>query len=132
MKDQPSLGAQEMALMRFVGERQPISMREAADEFGEPNGLARTTVLTMLERLRKKRVLLRAKKGGIFFYRLAGEQTEVLHGLVQSFVEKTLGGSITPFVAYLTQSKSLTSEEMEALEKFVIEMKQSEVASNES
>ena len=113
-------------MLRFIGERQPVSMRDAAEEFGEPNQLARTTVLTMLERLRKKRVVSRSKKSGVFVYRLAGDQADVLRGLVETFVEKSLGGSVIPFVAYLTQSKSLTKDEIDALRHLVEEIKSSE------
>ncbi|HWD40707.1 MAG TPA: BlaI/MecI/CopY family transcriptional regulator [Fimbriimonas sp.] len=124
MRDQPNLGGQELALLRFVGERQPVSARDVVAEFGEANGLARTTVLTMLERLRTKRVIRRAKKGGLFVYSLAEDQKDVLHGVVESFVEKALGGSVVPFVAYLTQSRKLKKEEIEALRNFVDEMGQ--------
>ena len=120
--DQPQLGAQELALVRFIAEHQPIAAREVAKEFGEPAGLARTTVVTMLERLRKKRFLQRSKKVGIFVYKLASEENDVLHGVVESFVERTLGGSIAPFVAYLTRSNKLQPDELEALKRLVDEM----------
>ncbi len=131
MKEKPQPGDQELALLRFVGERQPVSMRDVAAEFGEPNNLARTTVHTMLERLRKKRFLLRSKASGVFVYRLAGEQTDVLHGVVESFVEKTLGGSVAAFVAYLGQTKRLQPDEIEALRRLVDEMKPNESGSEE-
>ena len=123
---QPNLGDQELALLRFVEDAQLVSARDAVDKFGEPNGLARTTVITMLERLRKKRVLQRTKKGGVFVYRMASGQDDLLQGVVKTFVERTLGGSVIPFAAYLAQSKSLTGEEIDALQRAVDAMRQQE------
>jgi predicted transcriptional regulator len=119
MRDRPALGDQELALLRFLAERSPIAVREVVSEYGEANGLARTTVLTMLERLRKKGFLHRSRTDGVFQYTVASEQSDVLHDIVESFVQKTLGGSLTPFVAYLTQSKNLRREELDALRKVI-------------
>jgi predicted transcriptional regulator len=131
VRDRPQLGDQELAVLRFVGDRQPVSLREVADEFGEPNNLARTTVHTMLERLRKKRFLARSKKSGVFLYKLAGEQEDVMNRLVESFVERTLGGSVGAFVAYLAQSKRLQPDEVEALGKLVDDMRSAEATLEE-
>ena len=46
----------------------------------------------------------------------------MLRGLVQNFVEKTLAGSLSPFVAYLADSKGLAPHELDALKKLVQEM----------
>src|SRR5437763_10767081 len=95
------LGAQELEVLRFVAEHGPASVGEVAEQFGAPRGLARTTVLTMMERLRKKGYLVRKKEARAFRYAPRQAQADVLRGLVRDFVEKTLAGSLTPFVAYL-------------------------------
>ncbi len=96
-----SLGDQELEVLRYVAEHAPISVGEVAAQFGEPRGLARTTILTVMERLRQKGYLTRQKKDNIYRYWPQMPQGEVLKGLVQEFVEKTLAGSLSPFVAYL-------------------------------
>jgi predicted transcriptional regulator len=119
MSSQPrpkTIGDQELALLRFVGERGRATVGEAAEGFGGPRGLARSTVLTMMERLRKKGHLTRRAVGGIYHYspRLAPGVT--LSRAVGAFVERTLGGSISPFVAYLAEHPQLTDEEIAELE----------------
>ena len=59
--EKPGLGEQELALLRFVTDRAPVTVRAALAQFGEPRGLARTTVLTVMERLRTKGYLRRQK-----------------------------------------------------------------------
>lgn len=53
----PSLGNQEIELLKYISDHsEPIPVRDILEQFGEPRGLARTTVLTMLDRLLKKRI----------------------------------------------------------------------------
>ena len=115
----PPLGDQELETLRYISENAPLSVGEAASGFGEPRGLARTTVLTVMERLRQKGYLARRKQGGVFKYTPQVAQPELLKGLVGEFVEKTLGGSLTPFVAYLADSADLSEEELAALQRIV-------------
>lgn len=115
----PPLGDQELDVLRFVAEHAPISVRDVSDEFGDKHGLARTTILTVMERLRAKGYLVRRKEDGVFRYRPLIAQAEVMRNLVEQFIERTLGGSLTPFVAYLADSGTLTSEEMEQLRRIV-------------
>lgn len=100
-----TLGDQELTLLRYVSDHAPVTVREAAEQFGEPHGLARTTILTMMERLRSKNFLTRAKDQGAFQYSPVVAKTELMQTLVRDFVEKSLGGSLSPFVAYLSQAK---------------------------
>ena len=118
----PDLGDQELEVLKYVADHAPLTVREAAEQWGEPHGLARTTILTMMERLRKKGYLARHKAGGSFAYTPVIAKTDVLRGLVQNFVEKTLAGSLSPFVAYLADSKDLAPHELDALKALVQEM----------
>jgi predicted transcriptional regulator len=109
-----ALGEQETELLRFVAEQDAaLTVREAVASWGEPRSLARTTVLTMLERLREKGHLVRERSPeDSWAYRPVRPRAEVLSGLVQSFVERTLGGSVSPFVSYLAEGgATLTADE---------------------
>ena len=119
MNKPPSLGDQELTLLRYVTDRAPVTVREVAEQFGEEHSLARTTVLTMMERLRKKNFLARSKDGGSYLYTPVVAKTELMQGLVSDFVEKALGGSLSPFVAYLSQPNKLTDRERAELRRLV-------------
>jgi predicted transcriptional regulator len=122
MERQP-LGAQELEMLRYVAEHAPVTVGEAAERYGAPRGLARTTILTMMERLRKKGYLVRKKRRErVFEYAPRVPQAEVMRGLVRDFVEKTLAGSLSPFVAYLAEAKDLSEEELAELRRLVEEM----------
>jgi len=115
----PSVGDQELALLRFIAERGGATVGEAAEGFGRDQGLARSTVLTMMERLRKKELLERRKVDGVYRYTSPATTPELLRGVVERFVERTLGGSVSPFVSYLTETATVSDEELAELEALV-------------
>ncbi|MGX9718509.1 BlaI/MecI/CopY family transcriptional regulator [Stenotrophomonas acidaminiphila] len=114
-----TIGDQELALLQYLGENQPASVGEVAAGFGEARGLARSTVLTMMERLRTKGYLQRAQHEGVYRYQTTAEQQDVVSSAVGSFVEKTLQGSISPFVAWMSEKAEVSDNELAELEALV-------------
>jgi len=117
-----SIGDQELALLRYVAEQGEATVGQAAEGFGLPRGLARSTVLTMMERLRAKGYLERRQAEGVFRYAARETAGELLHGVVRDFVLRTLGGSVSPFVAYLTETEEVSDAELAELEKLVAKL----------
>ena len=114
-----SLSDLELNLLRYLAARQAMTVREVADRFGEDHGYARTTILTLMERLRKKGYVTRKKLRGVFVYSSALSQTELMQGVVRSFVSKALGGSVSPLVAYLAEEQELSDVEIAKLRELV-------------
>jgi predicted transcriptional regulator len=112
-------GDQELALLTWLAERPAITVGEVAEQYGAARGLARSTVLTMMERLRKKGHLSRGQVDGVFRYTTGAGPEDVLKDAVGSFVSRTLGGSVSPFVAYLSDSADITPEQLAELEQLV-------------
>jgi len=117
------LGEQELEVLRYVSEHAPVTARDVVEGFGEERGLARTTILTVIERLRKKGYLVRRRREGVFQYLPHQPQSELLQGLVRQFVEKTLGGSVAPVVAYLANTRKMSDQELSELQDLVQELK---------
>jgi predicted transcriptional regulator len=116
---QKTIGDQELALLRFVAEQGGATVGEAAEAFGEPRGLARSTVLTMMERLRKKGHLTRRLAQGVYRYTSRATASAVMRDVVRDFVRQTLDGSVSPFVAYLAEDADLSAAELAELEQLV-------------
>ena len=110
-----TIGEQELALLRYVADVGGATVGEVAEVFGRDRQLARSTVLTMMERLRKKGRLVRRLTGGVYRYRAHATSKELLHGAVERFVERHLGGSVSPFLAYLSESHELSDDEIREL-----------------
>lgn len=123
MKKIPSLGEQEMDILKYISLNSPISVREVAQHFEVEKQLARTTVLTVMERLRKKGFLQRSQADGVFKYKAQFATGDVLSSKVSDFVEKTLGGSVGPLLSYFMSSKNLSDDEIVQLKKLAASLK---------
>ena len=117
-----SIGDQELALLRFVSESGRATVAQAVEGFGGPRSLARSTVLTMMERLRKKGHLGRRRVDGVYHYEPRTAPGAALQHAVETFVARTLGGSITPFVAYVAERERLSDDEIEELEALLTKL----------
>jgi predicted transcriptional regulator len=114
-----TIGDQELALLQYIDEAGTPSVGEVAAGFGEPRGLARSTVLTMMERLRGKNYLRREQADGMYRYQSTAGQDSVVQGAIAQFVDRTLQGSVSPFVAYLSQRDTVSDDELAELEALV-------------
>ena len=120
------LGEQESALLAWLAGNAPASAAQVVAGWGAVQNVARTTVTTMLERLRAKGYLRRDKVGGVYVYALEDAHEAQLLGVVGRFVERTLGGSLDPFVAYLHDAR-LSSEQVAQLRELVQRLDDAEV-----
>jgi predicted transcriptional regulator len=116
---EPSIGEQELALLRHIADQGSVTVGEAADTFGAARGLARSTVLTMMERLRLKGHLGRRMADGVYRYRARASSADLLKSAVQRFVERSLDGSVSPFFAYLSEAGRVSDDELRELEEIV-------------
>ena len=117
-----TIGDQELALLHHIDECGHASVGEVAASYGEPRGLARSTVLTMMERLRGKGYLKRRQVRGMYRYSTATGPGEAMRSAVGSFVEKTLSGSVSPFVAWMSERAEVSDTELAELEALVTQL----------
>ncbi|HET6555256.1 MAG TPA: BlaI/MecI/CopY family transcriptional regulator [Dyella sp.] len=114
-----TIGDQELALLQYIAQYSNASVGEVATGYGEPRGLARSTVLTMMERLRGKSYLRRRQVAGVYRYSPATGPGEVMRSAVGQFVEKTLSGSVSPFVAWMSERGKVSDTELAELQALV-------------
>lgn len=117
-----TIGDQELALLRDVASNGTATVAEVVERFGLPRGLARSTVLTMMERLRKKGHLSRKQVDGLYRYAMRTAPGDAVQHAVASFVDRTLGGSVTPFVTFLAEAHQVSDSELAELEELVAKL----------
>lgn len=117
-----SIGGQELALLTFIERQASVSVGEVYAQFGEPSGLARSTILTMMERLRAKRYLSRDLDNGMYRYQSVQGPGEAVRASIGQFVDKILGGSISPLVAWMAERGTVDDAELAALERLVSQL----------
>lgn len=119
-KTKTTLGKAELEVLRYVQDNAPVTVREVAQHFATSASLARTTILTVMDRLRAKGQLTRKKVGGVYCYSPVTSQGELMRSLVKDFVDTTLGGTVSPFLAYLVEQEGgLSQQELEELRRLV-------------
>jgi predicted transcriptional regulator len=125
-KKVPSLGRAELDILRYIADHQPVTVRQVADHFAATRGVVRTTLLNVMERLRRKGFLNRRRVEGVFQYSAIQPKADVLRTLVQQFVEQALGGSVSPFVAFLVNDARLSRDELRELRQLVEDLEREE------
>ena len=114
-KELPSLGELEIEVLRRVWQEQPCTERAVWEGIQETRPIGRTTVLKTLQRLEAKGLLTRVRGEGTVQYRAAVAEGRMVPQIIRRFVDRTLGGSLEPLVAYLADSEKLSSKDLAAL-----------------
>ena len=129
MADAMNITRAEMEIINYIMDHQPVTVRRVTQAMSSRRAgrsPARTTVLTLMERLRAKRWLTRQRSPDGFVYSLRVSKAALLRNLVGDFVTNALGGSMSPFVAYLTEQAKLTDRQAEELRKIIDQMDERE------
>jgi predicted transcriptional regulator len=110
-----NIGRAELRVLGYIQRHGPVTHRQVADHFAAVEGVSRTTVLNVLIRLVRKRHLKRKRgKAGIYVYTSSEERPRLLRRMIGQFVGDVLGGSVSPFVAYLADKVDDLSDEDKA------------------
>ena len=121
-KQPEPLGQVQLEILQYIADHEPIRVSEVAEHFAQTAGKARTTILTVMEKLREKGYLTRKKRQGAFQYSLRLRRSDVMASVVHRFVQESLGGSVSPFIAYLADSRGLSDSELAKLKSLVEDM----------
>jgi BlaI family transcriptional regulator, penicillinase repressor len=114
-KSVASLGEVEVQVLRLVWQHQPCTERQISDLVQQERAVARTTVLKTLQRLQAKGLLARVPGETPIKFRAVLDENRVLPALIGRFVERVLGGSAGPLVAYLADSGKLSDKDLKTL-----------------
>ena len=92
--------------------------------------LAYTTVQTMLNILHRKGKVKRTLKDRAYFYKPAVSRRQVVSQAVNDLVDHLFGGSVESLVMRLVETKHLTPEKMNRLNKLLKESEEESDADN--
>jgi predicted transcriptional regulator len=120
------LGELELHVLKAIWASPGRTVQELTEMLATERTCARTTVLTVVQRLHTKGFLERRKVQGVFRYWPTEDRGKVTSRLIGEFVSKVLDGSAAPFVAYLANTKDLTEEQANQLRAIVEELEDDE------
>ena len=110
-----NLSDSEWKLMNRLWEQSPRTITELTAAVREETGWSKNTVITMLSRLEAKGAV-RYEEGGRakrYFPAVAREDAALAE--TENFLSKVYGGSLGLMMSAMTQSKSLTEEDIAEL-----------------
>jgi predicted transcriptional regulator len=120
-----ALGKLERQVLDETWARRETSVRDIYQAFGET--IAYTTLMTTLDRLYKKRLLLRRKDGRAFLYSPAVSREEFEHGIREDVIDVLLGNgaeAARPVLACIVETVSENDRELlDELERLIKEKK---------
>jgi len=125
-KKASNLGELELLVMKTIWDHHPCTVKQIAKILGKRKGYAKTTVLTIMQRLHAKNFLKRRKVAGLYQYSPTEERSTVISKLISQFLDKVLDGSPAPFVAYLMETEDLSPKQVAALRKIAKELEKKE------
>jgi predicted transcriptional regulator len=112
-----TLGEGEIEVMRLIWKHQPCTERQISDLVRQERDVTRSTVLTVIQRLEAKRFLTRVPGHRPIRFRATVDENRMLSQLLHRFVERILGGSTEPLVAYLAESRNLSPHDLKLLQR---------------
>ena len=114
------LGELELKLMRVVWTaRRPVSVRDVLATL-DGTKPAYTTVMSTMDRLYKKRILVRAKQGNAFMYQAAMNQAEYQQRIVAEVVRPLLEQTAAPVLsAFVEVAAGVDTKHLGELERLI-------------
>ena len=115
----------ELELLAALCRAEEATARELRDALDEYRPMAHGSVLTLLGRLEKKRLVGKRKgdQGKAFVYRATDAGRAVFQPAVKGFVQRVFGGSSVNFVASLFESAPPSADEIEQLQRMLDELR---------
>ena len=118
MNNSKSLGKLELEVLKMVWSNPGRSVPQLTDALLKNKDYARTTILTVVQRLHKKGFLNRKKEDGAFRYFPTDSKESVMGSMTKRFIENTFDGSASSLIQHLTQTK-LSTYELEEMRSII-------------
>ena len=107
----------ELAVLKLLWRRKSLSAREITDEVAPDFNWSYSTMRTVLERMLEKGLLTKTQAEGVNVYAAAVGKVALLSRMILDFSDRVLELDVAPSAVMFADSKLLTEEELDELEK---------------
>jgi BlaI family transcriptional regulator, penicillinase repressor len=118
-KREPTLTAQELAIMKVVWRLGDVTVRDVYEALLESRHIAYTTVMTMMNILETKGYLKKEKHDRAFLYRPARPERAVISSMVREFVNRVFDGAPRALLVHLVKDGRLSDRERAELLRMI-------------
>ena len=118
-KRDPTLTAQELAIMKVVWRLGQPTVRDVYQALLESRHIAYTTVMTMMNILEQKGYLKKHQEDRAYVYQPSQPQQQVIRSMVREFVNRVFNGSAEPLLVHLVEVQHLTEKDLEEIRRTI-------------
>lgn len=111
----------ELAILKLLWQKRRLSAREIADEISPVFDWSYSTMRTVLERMVEKGLLGKDQQGSLNLYTPQVGKIALLSRMIRDFSDRVLELDAAPSAVMFADSKLLTDEEIEELERVLRE-----------
>lgn len=111
-----SLGDLEIAVLDLIWRDPGLSAKETHKKIGETRGISVNTVQSTLERLHRKQLLERTKKGHAFHYSARVTRERLVASLINDLVGRFSSDTTSSLAAFVEMADQLDEPSLQALE----------------
>jgi BlaI family transcriptional regulator, penicillinase repressor len=121
-EEQPTAG--ELEVLKVLWERGPSTVREVMDVLNESRQRAYTSVMSLLNVMTDKGLLVRQPRGRAFVYRPRTDRGRTLRRLVGDLLGRAFEGSTSQLVAHLLDQTKPSPAELEEIRRAIEQYQQ--------
>ena len=111
--------ASELAILQSLWERGPLPVKESHAVLSVQKEVVYTTILKTMQVMYDRGFLARESQGRKHIYRAAVQQDATQDQLLDSFVQRTFGGSAKRLVMRALGNMNTTKEDLEELKSLI-------------
>ncbi|MEO2014145.1 MAG: BlaI/MecI/CopY family transcriptional regulator [Fuerstiella sp.] len=109
----------ELEVLQLLWESEFLTVREVMDELSKVRPRAYTSVMSLLNVMSSKGLLVREPCGRAFKYQVAKTKEKTLGNLVNDLLSRAFDGSKSALVAQLLEGSNPTQEELEKISDLI-------------
>ena len=109
----------EWAILQVVWEHEPCAAPAVQEVLRESKGWAYTTVKTTMDRMVRKGFLTKERVRNLYLYRSAITRAQAQRNELLRTAQRAFNGALTPMVQFLMESKRLSEEDYQYLERLI-------------
>jgi BlaI family penicillinase repressor len=123
-EQQPTAG--ELEVLNVLWDRGPSTVREVMDALAASRPRAYTSVMSLLNVMTDKGLLVREPQGRAFVYRPKVDRQKTRRKMVGQLLKRAFAGSASQLVAHLLDQSQPSSEELEEIRRTIAEYQKSQ------
>ncbi len=116
----------ELEILHVLWESGPATVREVLEALRQDRPRAYTSVMTLLNVMVDKGLVVREPRGRAFVYRARTPREQTRGKLVSDLLRRAFQGSASSLVAHMLDQTKPSSEELAAIERLIASYKRSE------